>query len=125
MGTDAGFIFSLCAGILVGLRLFVWLQNRKTKSLVTEEKSDHWQQMLYDPLTYAIRQEEKPSFLNFLKKRGYDPTGLERGIFVINRGRPFVYLDNKVIEVQKEKSQNVRKLNKDQMLYDLWYGTGG
>ena len=111
---NAGFIFSLCAGVLIGLQIFNW--RRQLKRIC-------WEQQYKSELEKARRAKQKMTdFIdvtsNFIAP-GSEP---KDGTLLEYHGKLMTYKSGigwTVLETEPEK------FSKKEIIKDLWYGTGG
>ena len=96
MVTDAGFIFSLCAGVLIGLKFhYTRLASRKKR----------------------LEKKEDKELEHFTVKE------LDDGMIIVSY--PYIQHPMSERQAQKAKEKAEDIFNYKKLLKDLWYGTGG
>lgn len=117
---NIGVLFSFCAGILIGLKMFYKIHNKR--------KNKNLKNLNYPINDYQINEGQKQQHHeNFsdAEKGMYKLLAKKYGSVLIgqdtNRGTCYVYLgDNKFMV-----SEDYMELSKrDKFWHDLWYGSG-
>lgn len=133
MSTDAGFIFSLCAGVLIGLQVCAWLYKKKKEAEQEEnerinQQLEHqmakiaWEQWYKSELEETRRTKQKMT--DFIDHMGnFIAPGSEPkdGTLLEYHGKLFTYKSGIGWTVLETESEKLSK----KMIKDLWYGTGG
>lgn len=162
MSTDVGFIFSLCAGVLIGLRIFYrlldewrearqeenelvnqqlkrqmericWEQRYKSEFEKLNKECDRLKQEISDQQVFeaALRAAEKKKWdaehkipmTDFADcTNNFTTWEPKDGMLLEYHGKLIAYHRDKgwtVLEVDP------KKLSRDEIIKDLWYGTGG
>lgn len=130
---DAGFIFSLCAGVLIGLQIFNWLLDERREA--QQEENEQINQQLKRQMDRIIREQRyksEPEKARRTKQKMTDSIDVtsnfiapgsepKDGTLLEYHGKLMTYKSGigwTVLETEPEKfSKKVMK--------DLWYGTGG
>lgn len=134
MSTDVGFIFSLCAGVLIGLQTFNWLLDERREEL--EEENERINQQLKRQMEKICREQRYKSELEKARRTKQKMTdsidvtsnfiapGSEPkdGTLLDYHGKLFAYKSGIGWTALETKSE---KFSKKEIIKDLWYGTGG
>lgn len=133
MSTDAGFIFSLCAGVLIGLQTFNWLCDKKREArqeeneLVNQQLKRQmericWEQRYKSELEKARRTKQKMTdFVDYTSNFIAPGSEPKDGTLLDYYGKLFTYkagIGWTALETEPEKFYK-------KAMKDLWYGTGG
>lgn len=127
MGTDVGFIFSLSAGILIGLQTFNWLLDEWREE--QQEENERINQQLKRQMERICRERRYKSELEKARRTkqkmtDFISTGSEPkdGTLLDYYGKLFTYKSGIGWTALETKSE---KFSKKEIIKDLWYGTGG
>lgn len=97
---DWKMIESIALGVICGLALwYKWHPDKEQKPTTKNKYHD----FLRDPCTYVLNKEEKAHYADILSRYNED-FDLKDGFMIMNKGKPYVYINGAFVPVKEEES---------------------